>query len=174
MKKEIIVITDIWGMNNSEWIEQYVLSLKSNYNVSIIDSHKLGLINASNLSEKAIYEQFINGGIDRAVEKLVNQIPSVYSVIGFSIGGLIAWRACLQGFKVETLIAVSSTRLRYEKVKPDCNIFLIYGQEDKLKPDKNWFKTLNVNHAIIERQEHELYKDSKIVLHLLQNLKSIL
>lgn len=173
MKKEIIVITDIWGMSKSDWIDQYVLSLERNYQVSIYDSHKLGLIDATNLSEKAIHEQFINGGIDRAVEKLINQRPSIFSVIGFSIGGLIAWRACLQGFKVETLIAVSSTRLRYEKEKPNCNLFLIYGQEDKYKPDENWFTTLNVNHVIIEGQGHEVYKNSEIIPHLLQKLKSI-
>lgn len=173
MKKEIILITDIWGTSNADWLEQYVLSLQSSYKVSIFDSHKLGMIDTSDLSEKAIHEQFINGGIDRAVEKLINQRPAVFSVIGFSIGGLIAWKACLQGFEVETLVAVSSTRLRYEKEKPNCNIFLIYGQEDKFKPDENWFKTLNVNHTIIEEEGHEVYKDNKIIPHLLQKLKLI-
>lgn len=174
MKKEIIIVTDIWGMRNADWIDQYALTLQRNYKVSILDSHKLGLIDASNLSEKVIHEQFVNGGIDKAVEQLIDQRPAVFAVIGFSIGGLIAWKACLQGLKVETLIALSSTRLRYEKEKPNCNLFLIYGQEDKFKPDENWFEVLNINHDIIMDQGHEVYKNSEIVPYLLQKAISIL
>lgn len=174
MKKEIIILTDIWGMADSEWLDQYVGSLGQHYLVRILDAQKLGGIEGAGLSEKSIHEQFVHGGIDRAVQQLLDRSAGVFAVLGFSIGGLIAWKACLQGFQVEHLLAISSTRLRYEKEKPDCNICLIYGSEDQFKPDENWFKNFEIQPVFIEGHGHEVYKNSEIVPNLLALIKSCL
>ncbi len=174
MKKEIVIITDIWGMNNSSWIDHYVSSLANKYEVNIYDSQVLASIDSSNLNEKAIHELFLNGGIDKAIEYLIKKNSSIFAIIGFSIGGLIAWKACLTGLNVGSLIAISSTRLRYEIEKPNCNLLLIYGQEDIFKPEEKWMKSLDVNCEMVSSQGHEMYKNIDIIPDILQKIKQIL
>ncbi|MEL6944601.1 MAG: alpha/beta hydrolase, partial [Bacteroidota bacterium] len=61
------------------------------------------------------------------------------SILAFSIGGTIAWKAALKGLKIKSLWAFSATRLRYEVERPNIPIQLFFGQKDEYRPSSNWF-----------------------------------
>jgi len=79
------------------------------------------------------------------------------NILGFSIGGYIAWKAALEGLKISNLIAVSATRLRFETIKPDCNIVLIYGAYDSFQPSIDWYNRLELDKIIYADENHDLY-----------------
>ena len=136
--------------------------LVNHFELEYYDSCDLETINKSDYSEENLHNQFINGGIEKAVVQLVKKEKGLVSVLGFSIGGLIAWKAGLSGFEIQNLYAVSSTRLRYETEKPLVSIKLFYGKNDNYKPDRSWFNKLELKEYYFENEEHELYKKKEI------------
>lgn len=165
MKKErLIILSDIFGGKKPEWIEKYTQRLKNIFDIQYYDVRKLGEIDESNASELTIYDQFINGGIDKAVANLLVHETSEVAVLGFSIGGTIAWKAILKGLKVSVLICVSSTRLRYETEVPMCKIKLFYGELDLNKPNSKWFLDLKITNHIFKNQDHQFYLINENIL----------
>ena len=65
--------------------------------------------------------------------------------MAFSVGGVVAWKAGLQGLKINNLVTVSSTRLRNETTTPDGKIKCYYGGLDKFRPKMNWFQQLKID-----------------------------
>ena len=124
------------GINNNNWLSIYRSELESVFELEFYDCAKLGDVHIENNPEKDIHSQFINGGIDLAVSNLLKKETQPISILAFSIGGTIAWKACLMGLNINHLFAVSATRLRYETVKPNCNLVLQYGDLDENKPSK--------------------------------------
>lgn len=173
MQKEIIIITDINGIFDSEWMDHYVLPLEQDHSVKVYNSHELGLIDTTDTSEKAIHEQFLNGGIDRAVHSLTERVSSAFLVLGFSIGGLIGWKAALKNLKTEHLMALSSTRLRYEEERPDGRMQLFFGESDAFQPDQHWFDKMQVQYEIIPNQGHEVYKNIDWIPYFVRQIKRI-
>lgn len=155
--KRLIVLSDLWGKSKSDWFVQYETILKSEFEIVFYDCCKLGEIDLSEFSEDKIHQQFTNGGIERAVKTLLESEKGNVYVLGFSVGGLIAWKAALEGLKIMNLFALSSTRLRYEDKQPNCEINLFYAEKDKYKPSEEWFKKLNLEINIYKEQEHYFY-----------------
>ena len=105
-----------------------------------------------------IHNEFVNGGIERAVEKLqLEEISENSIVLGFSVGGTIGWKYALETGLVLSLACVSSTRLRYENIKPNCKIDLYFGNKDTYAPENSWFEKLSLNKITLEG-EHNIYK----------------
>ncbi|PIF32625.1 hypothetical protein CLU81_3173 [Flavobacterium sp. 9] len=157
MKPRLLILSDLFGGDNPEWIQQYIDLLKFKFEIQYYDMLKLVSIDSVNLSESDIHAQFLNGGIDKAVEALLNLEKEKVSVLGFSIGGTIAWKAALKGLNVLNLFAVSSTRLRYETESPNCELKLYFGEKDPNKPDSQWYLDLNLEHEIFKGNNHQLY-----------------
>lgn len=160
-KPKLLILSDLFGGKNPEWIKQYIDLLESKFCIQYYDVLELANIIVSDSTEIDIHNQFLNGGINEAVDNLLELEKGKVAVLGFSIGGTIAWKASLKGLKVLHLIAVSSTRLRYETHFPDCKIKLYFGENDKNKPDSRWFLNLDVPYEILENEQHQLYYDSK-------------
>jgi pimeloyl-ACP methyl ester carboxylesterase len=160
--KRLIVLSDLWGKSKSDWFVQYETILKSEFEVVFYDCCTLGEIDLSDFSEDKIHQQFTNGGIERAVKTLLENEKENIDVLGFSVGGLIAWKAALEGLKVRSLFALSSTRLRYEEKQPKCAINLFYAEKDKYKPSEEWFRKLNLEMNIYKEQEHSFYCNKEI------------
>ncbi|MGB1004336.1 MAG: alpha/beta hydrolase [Salibacteraceae bacterium] len=160
--KKLILISDISGLANSKWMNQYSDILSKEFEVSSVCSLKLAKINPLE-SKETIHKQFINGGIEKAVQELLSLNLEKTTIIAFSIGGAIAWRAALEGVKVDSLYAVSSTRLRNETQKPNCQLKLIYGEKDPNKPTDEWYQKIELIPKIIPGEEHELYKNSDFI-----------
>lgn len=83
-------------------------------------------------------------------------------VLGFSMGGFIAWKASLLGLKTTHLFAISATRIRYETQKPDCTISLFYGSDDVTTPNKTWLKQMELDATFYPNEGHEMYQKEAI------------
>lgn len=170
---KLIVLSDLWGKRRSDWINQYVAILENHFEVIFYDCCELAEIDLSDYSEDKIHKEFTNGGIERAVKAILDKEKGNINVLGFSIGGLIAWKAILDGLKAESLTAISSTRLRYEDKRPECKINLFYAENDEYKPIDDWFKKLNLEMNIYKEEEHEFYSNKEIAIEICSKIISI-
>ncbi|TAJ11307.1 alpha/beta hydrolase [Marinilabiliaceae bacterium JC017] len=161
MKPPLILLSDLWGNEKSDWLNYYQELLEPVFDLKYYDCCELGKIDKKSLNEEIIHSQFINGGIERASEKLLELEKDKVDIIAFSIGGTIAWKAGLKGLKINNLYAISSTRLRYETNKPNCTIKLHFGGKDLFKPDSTWFKNMKVPYEIKENGEHQIYREKE-------------
>lgn len=160
-KPRLLILSDLWGNEKSEWIIYYTSILENYFELKYYDSCDLGTIDKSAYSEEILHHQFLNGGIEKAVANLLQEEKEFITVLAFSIGGLIAWKSGLSGLKIQNLYAISSTRLRYESKKPSGTIELFYGKNDIYKPSSNWFTKLKLKENFFSNQEHELYKQKE-------------
>ena len=155
---KLLILSDLFGGQHPEWINYYTNTLESKFEIQYYDVLELANIDAFNLTETDIHKQFLNGGIDKAVETLLKLETDKVTVLGFSIGGTIAWKASLQGLKTTHLFTVSSTRLRYETEAPNCEIKLYFGENDPNNPIDKWFTDLKTSNTILQGQSHDFYK----------------
>ncbi|HMW97299.1 MAG TPA: hypothetical protein PJ983_08610, partial [Flavobacteriales bacterium] len=125
--KRLIILSDMWGAAKSEWPDHYIGKLRGQFEVAYYDSRTLANIPDHIQNEEALHGHFVNGGADRAVVELLKLETEAEFILGFSIGGWIAWKACLAGLNVQDLVAVSATRLRHETRRPSAWISLFYG-----------------------------------------------
>lgn len=170
MKKRLVILSDLWGLEEAEWMDCYLKILKPYFKIEFFDSRKLVDLDLSDNSEGRLHAGFVDGGIDRGVYKLKLQEKKTIIVLAFSVGGIIAWKAGLSGLSISTLYAISSTRLRYEKEKPDCKCFLYFGANDRYKPDVEWFHELELDFNLIEDKEHEMYREEDFAKDLCQKI----
>nr|WP_294925292.1 alpha/beta hydrolase [uncultured Flavobacterium sp.] len=157
MKPRLVILSDLFGGENPQWIKRYTDLLEPKFDIQYYDVLELANIDASDFREINIHNQFLNGGIDAAVENLLRLEKEKIAVLGFSIGGTIAWKAALKGLNVFHLVAVSSTRVRYETKFPNCEIKLFFGENDRNKPKSQWFSDLKIPFQILKNQNHQLY-----------------
>lgn len=157
IKPRLILLSDLFGDLKPNWSSSYFEALKNNFEVIIYDSCKLAKISQGINEQEVLHQQFMNGGLEKAAQQLLlNESSEVYA-IGLSIGGTILWQAALQGLKVKKLIAISATRLRYERVKPNTDIQLVYGEKDDFKPTKEWFNLMNIIPLFL-KGGHDIYE----------------
>jgi len=167
IKPRLILLSDLFG-GNPEWIQHYIEILEPKFEIQYYDVLKLAQIDSS-ADEKEIHNQFLNGGIERAVNNLLDYEKGEVAVLGFSIGGTIAWKASLRSLKTSQLIAVSSTRLRFETEIPNCEIKLYFGSNDFNKPNQQWYSDLKLTNNIFENEDHQLYLKKQNILLICSN-----
>jgi len=92
VKPKLAILSDLWGTRNCEWVQYYQETLGVRYEVQFLDSRELAGIHLDLDSEQAIHQQFVQGGIDIAVNTLLKNSFDGGVMLGFSIGGLIAWK----------------------------------------------------------------------------------
>ena len=162
MKKKptLVLLSDLWGFQNAEWLDHYQHELNDRYAIKLLDSRTLAGIDPSITEEQQIHHQFVHGGIDRAIQQLKGSNLTGITVLGFSIGGLIAWKAALGGLNVNKLVAISSTRLRDETHKPKTPVVLFYGEHDPYAPTKEWFNHLELQPNLLQGG-HGIYKNKE-------------
>lgn len=163
-------MSDLWGKQNSDWVTDYIELLQNKFDVHFYDCCELGEIDTRRQTQELIHQLFLMGGIERAIKNLLEKEKEEVSVIGFSLGGLIAWKAALLGLKAKYICAVSSTRLRYETEKPQGEIELFFAENDPNKPGEDWFRLLRLEKYIIEKENHEFYKKKNRVEKICQKL----
>ena len=173
MKKEIVIISDLWGKQKSEWLSHFIHYLHPNFYLKFYDACKLGGIQTAPYSKENLHSQFVEFGIEKAVDNLlrIEGQPKIY--IGCSVGGLIAWKAALKGLRLEKLIAISSTRLRKEKIIPECSLQLYFGKDDLHQPSSEWYKTLGINNQIILPGGHDIYHDKNAIKEICHKLLTL-
>lgn len=163
MKKRLVILSDLWGKTNSNWEKECIDYLQSMFEVCYYDSGELGNVDKSIYTQDALHQQFINGGIENAVNELLKLEQGEINVLAFSIGGTIGWKAALKGLNIKQLIAISATRLRYETIKPNSEIQLYFGEEDIYQPTESWFKSLMIDRQLIENGKHDIYQNMAVI-----------
>ena len=153
----------MWGKEKLNWVSEYVALLCDNFEIQYYDCCDLGSIDKINFTEQNLHNQFVNGGIEIAVENLLNREKGKIKILAFSVGGTIAWKAALKGLNVSVLFAVSSTRLRYESEAPSCCVRLYFGENDVYKPSLNWFKKHKISCKIYNDRNHEMYLEGDLI-----------
>lgn len=161
MKPRLLILSDLFGGKNPDWIKYYIDELKSEFDIQYYDVRELANISLECITESDLHNQFLNGGIEKAVENLLKIEKEETVILGFSIGGVIGWKAALKGLQVSHLIAVSSTRLRFETEVPNCKIKLYFGDKDLNAPNLNWFVDLKIPNQFFESESHQLYLPKK-------------
>jgi esterase/lipase len=170
MRSKLIILTDLWGNINSNWIKVYAENLKDKFEVKIYSCCEIAEIDSFEKTEKEIHSEFIKSGIEKAVENLLKLEKEEINILAFSVGGIIAWKSEIKGLKIRNLKAISSTRLRNEINKPNCNLKLYFGENDDYKPKKEWFENLNVNYEIVKNAEHKVYENLDFAKKVCKNI----
>jgi len=169
----LIILSDLWGARKSGWLVNFQNNLENKYRVKFYDVCSLGEIDLSDFQEEKLHRQFVDFGIQKAVQNILEleKKPKIY--LGSSVGGVILWKAGLEGLPIKKLIAISSTRLRKESEKPNCPLELFFGENDVYKPDDSWFTRMKINAHFIQEGDHDIYKDQFFVSQILHqsNLK---
>lgn len=174
MKKRLIILSDLWGREQWEWLDCYTKELREHFDIECYDCCELGGIDKTFYTEEKLHHQFVNGGIERAVNRLIELEKGAVSMLAFSIGGTIAWRFGLESDRIDRLICISSTRLRNETIKPRGEISLYFGKKDAFKPPSAWFESMDVKYNILNNEEHQFYKEvefaKKLSIRLIENI----
>jgi len=161
MKPRLIILSDLWGEQKSVWISSYTKRLNKKFDVIYYDCCELGKVDVSIYNQDTLHSQFIKSGIETATKRLLELEIGKINILAFSIGGVIAWKAGLNGLNIDSFYAVSSTRLRNETKKPNGNLKVYFGYEDNFKPQIEWYNDLNISNRIIKNQNHEMYKEDE-------------
>lgn len=162
MKPDLLILSDLWGFEKADWVNYYAKALQAHFNVSFVDCRKLARLDCNKVTESEIHAQFLEFGIQNVVSYLLKtKINESLNILAFSIGGTIAWKAALAGLKAKNMYLLSSTRLRYEVKKPNCNIFLYYGENDAYQPNADWFKKMDLDCKMSSNAAHEFYRTKK-------------
>ena len=161
-KPRLVLISDLWGRKDSEWINNYTSILNHHFDVFFYSSTELAEINIFNMAQDKIHQEFIEAGIEKAVENLLKFETQKIHILAFSVGGTIAWKAALRGLQVQNLFAVSATRLRYETKKPSTKVELFFGDDDSFLPDSKWFEDMQIKKHFITNHDHEMYREKEI------------
>ncbi len=159
MLKRLVILSDLWGEKKSEWLINYTQVLKEYFNIVIYDCCELARIDKSSYTEKSLHNQFVNGGIERAVKELVKIEKNSVNILAFSIGGTIAWKFGIKSNKIDSLICLSSTRLRYESIKPKGKINLYFGSKDNFAPSLKWYVDMSLDYHDIKNRGHHFYRE---------------
>lgn len=163
MAERLVIISDMWGSKKGLWITSYLGYLQQYFNITFYDSQQLANLKLPVNTEENIHNAFMNGGIDTAVAHLLKKEKEPAHYLCFSIGGAIAWKAGIQGLPMKSFYAVSSTRVRSEEQKPNCEIRLIFGDNDIYRPKAAWYEKMKINAELIEGFGHHMYTDDKII-----------
>ncbi|WP_428742389.1 alpha/beta hydrolase [Tenacibaculum sp.] len=172
MKPRLLVLSDLWGKENANWVSTYVENLSEDFEVVFYSSCELAGIPDFDITEQERHRLFVESGVEQAVKNLLSLEKEEVVILAFSIGGTIGWKASLRGLMIKDFYAVSATRLRYEEEKLSNKVTLYYGEKDAYKPDGNWFEKMKVDYHIIPKGTHELYRDKEFAIKLCLEIKS--
>lgn len=170
MKKRLVILTDLFGLQNADWLYAYSLYLQDRYQVQVYDTQELAELPSSLIKEKEVHDYFVEQGIEKAVENLLKQEKESFSILAFSIGGTIAWKASLQSSLIEKMTLVSSTRIRFEANSPTIPFTLYFGEQDSFRPSQEWVEKQDKSNktAIIPSQKHTMYQLPEIAKTILE------
>ncbi len=154
---KLLILSDLHGLDAAYWLSEYVNRLSNYCELLIYDSNILAETPKEIQSVHDVHLKFVNGGIEKAAQNLMKKNAELNNILGFSIGGCIAWKAALLGLKVNNLFAISSTRIRYETRKPISNCHLFFGGGDNYRPSKEWCDTMELQPSILYNENHNFY-----------------
>ncbi|MEM6298266.1 MAG: alpha/beta hydrolase [Bacteroidota bacterium] len=166
MRKRLIIISDLWGWEKSDWLIYYTQGLEKKFDITLYDSCQIGKVDTSDYAQDYLHKQFVHSGIDLAVDHLVEKEKHPVNILAFSVGGVIAWKYGLRTGNLLSLYCISSTRLRKEVKKPKGEIKLFFGANDPYKPPLKWLEGRKLKATIIPNKGHEVYREAEFANNL--------
>ncbi len=156
-KPRLVVLSDLFGISNESWMEAYRNALRTHFIVVEYDCRELAEI--VHLNPDELHYAYTNGGIERAVNNLRSAEPTEIWLLGFSVGGTIAWKFALEATNAISITTVSATRLRNETKVPTALNTIYFGELEEFGPKNDWFTRMNIQPIVIPNQGHECYKN---------------
>lgn len=169
MKPRIAIISDLWGFNNDPYVNVYIEKLYNHFDVDLIDAQILSDVRPS-YHEHEIHTQFVETGIQLAADRLAKSDIHFDLLIGFSVGGTIGWNAIKSGANIDSLLAISATRIRNEVVPLAKPTEIYFGELEEHGPSNSWFKSMNISPTIIKNKGHQIYKDEVFISEVCDHL----
>lgn len=173
MSKRLVILSDIWGCKKGLWITSYLGYLQSYFDITFYDCRELGYVDTRISNTDDLHDAFLDGGMDKAVKRLLEIEKEPAHYLTFCAGSTIAWKAALQGLPIKCLYAISPFGLEASVQKPDIPVNLLYGEYQKLTPAEERAPENGLTLETVPRFGHELYTDEKIIqkvcLDLLEN-----
>ncbi|WP_020535068.1 hypothetical protein [Lewinella cohaerens] len=173
MKQRLVILSDLWGAGRSQWWSCYEQPLRQYFELEWYDCCELGEIDLSNYEQDQLHQQFLENGIERAINNLLaaeKQHPPA-PILAFSIGGTIGWKAIQKGFSCGYFCAVSATRLRKEQEVFPVKGTLYYGADDPFRPDEQWSQQqVNLSCKLLSCYGHEAYTKPKVAKIIIDEL----
>lgn len=147
-KSKLIILSDFWGELNKQWTDVYIENLSYSFNITYLDIRKLAEIDLSLTNQEDLHQAFIDGGIEKAVNALLDFTKEGATILAFSMGGTIAWKASFKGLKATSLHLVSATRIRYEEIAPTVDTTLYFGELDNFQPTPEWIGKMELKNQL--------------------------
>lgn len=164
MPNRLLILSDLWGFDGAAYLDLYLTELEPHFDsIQVYDSCILSELPQHQDSQEERHQHFVAGGIERAVGRLIEAEKEAKTVLAFSIGGTIAWRAALAGIPLDLLFAISATRLRYEVERPDCKIKLWYGSLDPYQPSAEWYEKMQLSAFQWPGYGHDMYREANVI-----------
>lgn len=171
MQPRLVILSDLWGIQKSAWIDLYIKKLDTVFDIQYYDCCQLGTVNTEIYTQENSHQQFISFGIHTAAQKLIQLEKEPFHILAFSISGTIAWKAALLGLHLLSLHAVSATRLRYEVNIPDIDLHLYFGTHDTYRPSREWCNQFtNEKIVLFDNEAHEMYVKEEIATLVCKNI----
>ncbi len=163
MSQKLVILSDMWGAKKGLWITSYLGYLQQYFDITYYDIQQLANIDVAVHTEDNMHRAFVEGGIDTAVAHLLKKENEEAHYLGFSIGGVIAWKAGLMGLPMKSIYTVSATRIRAEENSPNCKVTSLFGDTDMYRPKAEWYEKVGVKPELINGFGHTMYADEKII-----------
>lgn len=171
-KSKLIILSDIWGELNKQWTDVYIENMSYNFDITYLDIRKLAEIDLSLTNQEDLHQAFIDGGIEKAVNALLDFTKEGATILAISMGGTIAWKASLKGLKATSLHLVSATRIRYEEIAPTVDTTIYFGELDNFQPTPEWIGKMELKNQlrIFKNLGHECYREKEVAKEIIKNL----
>ncbi|HET8735542.1 MAG TPA: hypothetical protein VFM69_02980 [Pricia sp.] len=163
MAERLVIVSDMWGVKKGLWITSYLAYLQQHFDITFYDSQQLAHLEVLIHSEENIHRAFSDGGIDTAAAHLLKKEREPAHYLGFSTGGVIAWKANLLGLPMKSLYTVSATRIRSETKAPNCPTIALFGDGDIYRPKSEWYDKTQVKGELVRGFGHAMYTDEKVI-----------
>ncbi|PIF00805.1 MAG: hypothetical protein CR994_03905 [Maribacter sp.] len=174
MAEKLVVISDMWGAKKGAWATAYLVYLQQYFNLTYYDCQQLANIDAGiYCSDKDLKDAFVNGGIQTAIDQLMQKEKEPCHYLAFGLGGDVVWKASLQGLPMKSLYAVSTYGLYYGSQGTDIPITLVYGSLDANLPSKGKMGQLQMDIETILDFGHDLYAKDEIIKKIAKDLLSL-
>jgi len=171
--ERLVVLSDLWGKTKNDWWVNYQPFLAPAIQIQFIDIAEWAEIPEDILSKKKRHAYFMQGGIEKVVKRMQDELNTPVTIFAVSMGGTIAWKYGQKTGLLKHLIAVSATRLRYETNKPNGKIELYYGAKDQYLPSKDWFQSMKILQNFVGHANHQLYAQKEFAKILSKRLNLI-
>ena len=134
MKKAIIILHEIYGIN--QFIKDQCRYYENN-GFDVFCPNLTGRVEPYSYEEEGLaYENFMaHHGLDRfeEIKAMIDQLKEEYRlvfILGFSVGGTIAFRCC-ENKNCDGIVAIYGSRIRdYTDLKPVCPVSLLFATQD--------------------------------------------